>query len=51
VGNDTPISGEQGFMDASGRFIRRKPAALMALRTGQVERLQVPPNLYSEDLW
>ena len=42
---------EQGFLLSDGRFARRKAAASVALRAGQIEKLNWPPNLYSEDLW
>lgn len=45
--------GEHGFVDDSGCFLRRKPAALHALRCGQVKEEAINWNLglYSEDLW
>lgn len=42
---------EQGFIDNDGVFLRRKPAARIAKKAGQIEELAHPPNLYSEDLW
>ncbi len=52
---------ESGFLLSDGRFCRRKPAALVAFRAGQLikERLKlrgrdpeaVPDQLYSEDVW
>lgn len=50
-GDPTPIMGEQGFLLSDGRFCRRKPAARVAIKAGQIEALKWPPNLYSEDLW
>lgn len=45
------VRGTQGFLTEDGAFIERKPAAKLALKTGQISELDVPPNLYSEDLW
>lgn len=43
----------QGFMTSDGRFVGRIEAAELAIAAGQLtrEQLQVPPELYSEDLW
>ena len=41
----------RGFVLSDGRFARRKAAAAVAIRAGQIEKLNWPPNLYSEDLW
>jgi len=43
--------GIQGFMLDDGRFVDRIEGAKIALECGQIEELQWPPNLYSEDLW
>lgn len=52
------ISGshQEGFLDASGRFLSRIAAMQMAKDTGQLKRAPDPklyqgPELYSEDLW
>jgi len=45
------LGGVQGFILNSGQFARRKAAAAVALRNGQVAALRWPPNLFSEDLW
>ena len=45
-GNET-----QGFLTDEGYFLDRYDAAQHALKCGQVKKLQVPPRLYSEDLW
>lgn len=43
---------EQGFLLDDGRFARRKPAAAVAERAGQLTKpLIAPPRLFSEDLW
>lgn len=42
---------EQGFLLSDGTFANRKQAAHIAIVSGQIERLQWPPLLYSEDLW
>lgn len=41
----------QGFLTNKGRFLGRIGAAALAKDVGQIERLQFPPFLYSEDLW
>lgn len=41
----------QGFITSSGRFVDRKEAAQIALRSGQIERLKFGNELYSEDLY
>lgn len=45
------VRGNQGFLTEDGAFIERKPAAILALETGQVTQLDAPPSLFSEDLW
>jgi len=50
LGHKTPIKGTQGFI-YNGKFVDRKTAAKIALKIGQIEKLNWPPNLYSEDLW
>lgn len=42
---------DQGFVLQDGRYVDRLEGARIALETGQIERLQWPPLLYSEDLW
>ncbi|NIT79536.1 MAG: hypothetical protein GWO44_22245 [Thermoplasmata archaeon] len=41
----------QGFLLSTGTFAERELAARVALASGQLDRLNHPPNLYSEDLW
>ena len=48
---DRPISGEQGFVDGDGKFLDRIVGAAYAIDCGQIEKLNWPPRLYSEDLW
>ena len=43
--------GEQGFVMSDGTFADRVAAAKAAIESGQILKLQHPPNLYSEDLW
>lgn len=42
---------EQGFLTSTGRFVGRREAAGIALEARQIDRLNYPPQLYSEDLW
>ena len=42
---------KQGFMTSENEFVDRKTAAKIALDCNQIEKLQHPPNLYTEDLW
>ena len=42
---------EQGFLLEDGTFVRRKPAGRIAIKTGQIEKLNWGNQLYSEDLW
>lgn len=41
----------QGFLTSTGRFVDRIEAAQIALRSGQIERLEFGNELYSEDLY
>jgi hypothetical protein len=41
----------QGFLLSDGTFADRIRAATVALASGQIEQLNWPPELYSEDLW
>lgn len=43
--------GEQGFIDDQEGFVDRIKAAEIALLEKQIDKLNWPPNLYSEDLW
>jgi hypothetical protein len=48
------VDGEQGFLDDTGQFLRRKPALTHAVECGQVakDRLSAPyAGLFSEDVW
>jgi len=55
---------DQGFVTSTGRFVDRIEGAAIALAAGQIigrdrdgtrtgpsERLNWPPNLFSEDMW
>lgn len=46
---------EQGFLTDTGRFLRRKPAFILAEQAGQLIRPKEGgyqgPELFSEDLW
>ncbi len=47
-----PVRGElQGFVLEDGTYIDRLEGARIALREGQIPKLNWPPNLFSEDLW
>lgn len=50
-GHKPPIGGEQGFITSDGEFVNRFRAGQYARRSGQIEKLKWPPDLYSEDLW
>jgi hypothetical protein len=41
-GFPTPIGGEEGFIDDTGRFLSRKDAADLALRVGQINKTLMP---------
>lgn len=55
IGYDGPVCGErQGFLTSDGIFARRKPALMVAVRAGQVEREKCTSpghGLFSEDIW
>lgn len=42
---------DQGFLTSAGRYVERIPAVEIAIKTGQIEKPNWPPSLYSEDLW
>lgn len=42
---------EQGFLLNDGRFVMRKAAGMIALESGQIDKMISPPTLTSEDLW
>ena len=46
---EDPIN--QGFLTDTGRYVERIPAVEIAVKAGQIEKPNWPPNLYSEDLW
>lgn len=46
-----PVSGEQGFMTSTGRFVDRFEAMNIAKEVGQIGREHKNKRLYSEDLW
>ena len=41
----------QGFLLSDGSFVDRIEGAKIAIESGQILKLNWPPNLYSEDLW
>ncbi len=41
---------EDGFVTEEGRFVNRLDAADIAIKSGQIKKLDHPPELYSEDL-
>jgi len=43
--------GEQGFFADDGNFYNRKEAAKIAVDSGQINKLEYPPTLFSEDMW
>ena len=45
------IPENQGFVLSDGTFAGRTRGAKVALAAGQIEKLNWPPYLYSEDLW
>lgn len=50
--NQAIVTGNrEGFLTSAGRFVNRRDAAALALAAGQVDKLIVAPDLYSEDLW
>jgi len=42
---------EQGFLLNDGTFIDRLTAASIAIKSGQINKLNNPPELFTEDLW
>jgi hypothetical protein len=44
---------DQGFLDSTGRYLRRKPALRVAREAGQLrpDREVIGAELYSENLW
>jgi hypothetical protein len=53
IGEDTPITGEQGFWTSNGRFVDRVEGKKIAVAAGQYKAATDPDlvDLYSEDLW
>jgi len=49
-GFKTPITGAQGFISSTGRFVGRVDAKAIAIASGQLVDSEYP-QLYSEDLW
>ncbi len=46
------VTGLQGFITNTGRFVDREEAARLALASGQIKALKFQKNeLFSEDLW
>ena len=41
----------QGFITDDGQFVDRIIGAELAIKSGQIQKLKWPPNLYSEDLY
>jgi len=50
-GAETPITGEQGFVTARGRFLNRREALEYAISMKQLIRRPHSTLLFSEDLW
>lgn len=51
-GMRTPIAPDsQGFLTDQGEYLDRTQGAVYALNVGQISKLIVSPDLYSEDLW
>lgn len=50
MGFKTPISGAQGFITSTGRFVGRVDAKAIAITSGQLVDSE-HSQLYSEDLW
>jgi hypothetical protein len=46
-----PHTGIQGFLTENKIFLNRSEAATVALSSGQITKLNTPPDLFSEDLW
>jgi hypothetical protein len=43
---------DQGFLDVTGEYLRREPALIRAMKTGQmVNETKWPGGLYSENVW
>lgn len=52
AGETSPRNEVQGFVTEEGRFVDRREAARIALKAGQIEKLQYSStNLFSEDLY
>lgn len=47
---DTNIQGTQGFLTDTGKFVGRKQAKAIALKSEQITETE-HDDLYSEDLW
>lgn len=45
------VYGKQGFYTDKGIVLDRKEAAKHAVDCGQIDKLNWPPNLFSEDVW
>ena len=41
----------QGFLTSNGRYVDRIEGADIAIKSEQIDKLNWPPYLYSEDLW
>lgn len=50
AGMETPVTGEQGFLTSTGRFVDRVEAKKIAIEAGQIKESQFS-QLYSEDVW
>jgi hypothetical protein len=46
-----PVKGIEGFLTSRGRFVSRKEAGIIALRSGQAYRMKTPPFLCCDDVW
>lgn len=53
MGRPRPITGAQGFLTSTGRFVDRAEARRIAVACGQVDPAKTynPTYLFSEDVW
>jgi hypothetical protein len=49
--NDAKSIKEQGFILSNGTFSNRKEAGAIAIANKQINKLNHPPNLFTEDLY
>ena len=52
-GEGAPVTGSQGFVTDSGRFVTRREAMWIAITARQVKHNETihPTDLFTEDLW